>query len=99
MDQSLKRRTKDSKTVSGTGLRGGNVEDEVDGCSTVQAAELTVPRQGAERKDRETLSATRLKQVVEGRCLRRGRRLQHRPACTWVPDRPVNSKPAFNQAV
>jgi hypothetical protein len=25
--------TKDSKAVSGTGLRGGKVEDEVDGCS------------------------------------------------------------------
>ncbi len=35
------------RTVSGTGLRGGSVEDEVDCCSTVQDAELTVPRQGA----------------------------------------------------
>ena len=35
--------TKDSESVSGTGLRGCNVEDEVDGYCTVQVAELTVP--------------------------------------------------------
>ena len=44
------RRTKDSESVSGIGLRGGSVEDEVDCCSAVQDAELTVPRPGAARR-------------------------------------------------
>ena len=35
------------RTVLGTGLRGGNVENEVDGCNNVQNAKLTIPRQGA----------------------------------------------------
>jgi len=35
--------TKDSESVSGTGLRLGNVENEVDVCSTCENAELTDP--------------------------------------------------------
>ena len=41
MDPSLTDETHEGqRTVSGTGLRGGNVEDEVDGCSTVLIGRL-----------------------------------------------------------
>ena len=57
--------TKDSEYMSETGLRGGNVEDEVDGCSTVQYAELTLLPTNRGTLNRETLSATGRKQVVQ----------------------------------
>ncbi len=44
------RRTKDSKTVSGTGLRGGIVEDVVDGYSIVENHQLTMARQEPARR-------------------------------------------------
>ena len=66
MDPSLTDETQEGqRTLSGTGLRGGNVEDEVDCCSTVQDAELTVTRPAPAR-----ISAKRCRGQVGNRSSR-----------------------------